>query len=248
MATEFLQALNGVLTSADFDRLTGVTVPVSPETVRPWARARHINCPCVVTAATALALDAQRSRDPSGAVPPEHRDRLRRFSPSYIGPSYPAPWRAELRRLNELPPDTERLDDVLHSGWEPGLTVDAALAKSRVLAPIAADPLRESLAGVLQRVRNHWLGRARRARTVMAQAGVRVRTVGTAPARTAHANWLARHQVRGESASQIAASLPGARDPRLLASKRRTVQAAITRAATLLGLKVRRVRPGRPRK
>jgi hypothetical protein len=161
-------------------------------------------------------------------------------------------WWAELRELNALPVATTFLEDVVASfasscieearaqvldangalGPEPRDPVAKAFRRrvyenKAVLAPIAADPVRESRENFLARARNHFDARAVRGKTLG------YRKVSPKPSLlTTHLDWLVRFQLKGEAFAQIAAACGSV-------GTRQTVDAAVRSLARLLELTLR---------
>ena len=112
---------------------------------------------------------------------------------------------------------------------------------ARVLAPIAANPIRESRDDFLKRAVNHWNARADEVDDVLPASGQSVKAPASRPELRRHIDWLIRYQVKGESWAQVAT------DP--IAVSHDTVRVEVQRLARLLDLKLRPGRPrGRPRR
>jgi hypothetical protein len=222
----------------------------SARAVGEWAKRWRVNAPCVVKDATSRWAQV-RSR--GGA-------RLTGWHWEGADPSLVEKWRDELRALNALPVDTVGLENpvaLFTREWirtgraeafeasgvltpkkemkDAGLDYcDRVLANPSVRAPIAADPLRESLTDFLERARCHWDARA-------ACASKRGFTATSPrPSLLQHADWLARYQVCGESYRAIARTA------------RRDIQAvreAVSKTAALVSIRLRRPdKGGRPKR
>ena len=89
-----------------------------------------------------------------------------------------------------------------------------ALKQPRVLAPIAADPTRESREHFLKRAANHWSARDTEADEVLRESGQSVSAPAPKP-NMQHIDWLIRHQVKGESRVEIAGTTKGLRSSAL---------------------------------
>ena len=123
----------------------------------------------------------------------------------------------------------------------------AALRQPRVLAPVGADPMRESLTQFLRRAKNHWHARTVDVDTIANQLGL---TYQAAYARSApqsrHIRWLVRYQVYRESYEAIGKQPRHKGD---VHASPHTVRLEVRRLAAQLELALRSGRPrGRPRK
>ena len=122
----------------------------------------------------------------------------------------------------------------------------AALRQPRVLAPIGADPMRESLTQFRRRATNHWRARAEDVDTIAHQLGLTPKAAYARAAQSQHIRWLVRYQVHRESFEAIAKQPRHADD---VHASRHTVRLEVRRLAAQLELALRPGRPrGRPRK
>ena len=122
----------------------------------------------------------------------------------------------------------------------------AALRQPRVLAPIGADPMRESLTQFRRRATNHWRARAEDVDTIAHQLGLTPKAAYARAAQSQHIQWLVRYQVHRESFEAIAKEPRHADD---VHASRHTVRLEVRRLAAQLELALRPGRPrGRPRK
>ena len=122
----------------------------------------------------------------------------------------------------------------------------AALRQPRVLAPIGADPMRESLTQFRRRATNHWHARTVDVDTIAHQLGLTPKAAYARAAQSQHIRWLVRYQVHRESFEAIAKQPRHADD---VHASRHTVRLEVRRLAAQLELTRRPGRPrGRPRK
>ena len=166
-----------------------------------------------------------------------------------------------LRRALANLPRQERLDDDM-LGWVQVLAaivhdVDAlqqameearaaALRQPRVLAPVGADPMRESLTQFRRRATNHWHARTVDVDTIAHQLGLTPKAAYARAAQSQHIRWLVRYQVHRESFDAIGKQ-PRHEDD--VHASRHTVRLEVRRLAAQLELTLRPGRPrGRPRK
>ncbi len=166
-----------------------------------------------------------------------------------------------LRRALANLPRQERLDDDM-LGWVQVLAaivhdVDglqqevekaraAACRQPRVLAPIGADPMRESLTQFRRRATNHWHARTVDVDTIAHQLGLTPKAAYARAAQSQHIRWLVRYQVHRESFDAIGKQPRHADD---VHASRHTVRLEVRRLAAQLELTRRPGRPrGRPRK
>ena len=122
----------------------------------------------------------------------------------------------------------------------------AALRQPRVLAPVGADPMRESLTQFQRRATNHWHARAVDVDTIAHQLGLTFKAAYTRAAQSQHIRWLVRYQVHRESFETIAKQ-PRHKDD--VHASPHTVRLEVRRLAAQLELTLRAGRlRGRPRK
>ena len=122
----------------------------------------------------------------------------------------------------------------------------AALRQPRVLAPVGADPMRESLTQFQRRAKNHWDARAVDVDTIAHQLGLTFKAAYTRAAQSQHIRWLVRYQVHRESYEAIGTQ-PRHKDD--VHASPHTVRLEVRRLAAQLELTLRSGRPrGRPRK
>ena len=122
----------------------------------------------------------------------------------------------------------------------------AALRQPRVLAPVGADPMRESLTQFRRRATNHWHARTVDVDTIAHQLGLTPKAAYARAAQSQHIRWLVRYQVHRESFEAIAKQPRHADD---VHASRHTVRLEVRRLAAQLELALRPGRPrGRPRK
>ena len=122
----------------------------------------------------------------------------------------------------------------------------AALRQPRVLAPVGADPVRESLTQFLRRARNHWHARTVDVDTIAHQLGLTFKAAYARAAQSQHIRWLVRYQVHRESYEAIGKQ-PCHKDD--VHASPHTVRLEVRRLAAQLELTLRSGRPrGRPRK
>ena len=122
----------------------------------------------------------------------------------------------------------------------------AALRQPRVLAPVGADPMRESLTQFLRRARNHWCARTVDVDTIAQQLGLTFKAAYARAAQSQHIRWLVRYQVHRESFETIGTQ-PRHKDD--VHASQHTVRLEVRRLAAQLELTLRSGRPrGRPRK
>ena len=122
----------------------------------------------------------------------------------------------------------------------------AALRQPRVLAPVGADPMRESLTQFLRRATNHWHARAVDVDTIAHQLGLTFKAAYARAAQSQHIRWLVRYQVHRESYEAIGTQ-PRHEDD--VHASPHTVRLEVRRLAAQLELTLRSGRPrGRPRK
>lgn len=200
----FLIALNAHLPVDAFRELHSL----KPQGIPRWLKKWNVNAPCVKASAAAIVTVARR-RGPGLRVLPVA------FVVSYRR-ELPRDWRVEVSRLNALPMDSW-LEDVVGTVAEHASNKlpaaereqlnqwlaaerEKLLSDDRVLAPIAADPMRESREGFLNRADNHWNARMKRAR---AMGGI---DTAPKPQTYDHADWLARN-LCGESIQRIGDSV-----------------------------------------
>jgi hypothetical protein len=286
-AAAFLAALGRLLPTLAYAALTG------PEVVQLWAEKLGIDCPPVREAATSLARLRVSWQARYGTVPAA-LEGLLRFSPSYVGPEYPAVWREDLARLNGLPVWTGPFTDVLNlfeervpapspkldpkaeqelrREWKTAADAQAAvdevnrqlqhlheaaeqkairvrnkprvraLRDPRVLAPLAWDPLTESVSDLTTRFFLWVRARQRQCNKVLRKARVPTHPAVPRPELQTHADWLARHLVRGETWEQIAQAIKGR------TVEPSAIKMACRRLAEQLGLRLPPGPRGRPRK
>ena len=122
----------------------------------------------------------------------------------------------------------------------------AALRQPRVLAPIGADPMRESLTQFRRRATNHWHARTVDVDTIAHQLGLTPKAAYARAAQSQHIRWLVRYQVHRESFEAIGKQPRHADD---VHASPHTVRLEVRRLAAQLELARRPGRPrGRPRK
>ena len=122
----------------------------------------------------------------------------------------------------------------------------AARRQPRVLAPVGADPMRESLTQFLRRARNHWDARAGDVDTIAHQLGLTFKAAYARAAQSRHIRWLVRYQVHRESFETIGTQ-PRHEDD--VHASQHTVRLEVRRLAAQLELTLRSGRlRGRPRK
>ena len=122
----------------------------------------------------------------------------------------------------------------------------AALRQPRVLAPVGADPMRESLTQFRQRATNHWRARTVDVDTIAHQLGLTPKAAYARAAQSQHIRWLVRYQVHRESFDAIGKQPRHADD---VHASPHTVRLEVRRLAAQLELTRRPGRPrGRPRK
>ena len=122
----------------------------------------------------------------------------------------------------------------------------AALRQPRVLAPVGADPMRESLAQFQRRAKNHWHARTVDVDTIAQQLGLTFKAAYARAAQSQHIRWLVRYQVHRESYEAIGTQ-PCHKDD--VHASPHTVRLEVSRLAAQLELTLRSGRPrGRPRK
>ena len=116
----------------------------------------------------------------------------------------------------------------------------------RVLAPVGADPMRESLTQFRRRATNHWHARTVDVDTIAHQLGLTPKAAYARAAQSQHIRWLVRYQVHRESFEAIGKQPRHADD---VHASRHTVRLEVRRLAAQLELTRRPGRPrGRPRK
>jgi hypothetical protein len=245
---EFVRAVFVFLPAAAFDQLAALR---TAQKVREWAQRWRVNAPCVVKEATFRWAHA-RSRGMAS---------LSGWHWVGLDPRLLERWRGELRALNALPVDTTGLENPIALFTSDWLTAaraetfdtngavrpieemetgslgtayrDHVLENPSVLAPIAADPLRESQADFLSRARCHWDARVARADKR------RCSRSSSRPALRDHVRWLALYQVRTESYAALA---------RAADVDVQTVREAVRQVAALIPIRLRpRSKGGRPR-
>ena len=122
----------------------------------------------------------------------------------------------------------------------------AALRQPRVLAPVGADPMRESLTQFRRRATNHWRARTVDVDTIAHQLGLTPKAAYARAAQSQHIRWLVRYQVHRESYEAIGKQPRHADD---VHASPHTVRLEVRRLAAQLELALRPGRPrGRPRK
>ena len=122
----------------------------------------------------------------------------------------------------------------------------AALRQPRVLAPVGADPMRESLAQFLRRAKNHWHARTVDVDAIAHQLGLTLKAAYASAAQSQHIRWLVRYQIHQESFEAIGKQ-PRHKDD--VHASPHTVRLEVRRLAAQLELTRRPGRPrGRPRK
>ena len=122
----------------------------------------------------------------------------------------------------------------------------AALRQPRVLAPVGADPMRESLTQFQRRATNHWHARAVDVDAIAHQLGLTLKAAYARAAQSQHIRWLVRYQVHKESFEAIG-KRPRHEDD--VHASPDTVRLEVQRLAAQLELTLRPGRPrGRPRK
>ena len=122
----------------------------------------------------------------------------------------------------------------------------AARRQPRVLAPVGADPMRESLTQFLRRATNHWCARTGDVDTIAHQLGLTFKAAYARAAQSRHIQWLVRYQVHKESFETIGKQ-PRHEDD--VHASQHTVRLEVRRLAAQLELTLRSGRPrGRPRK
>jgi hypothetical protein len=244
---EFVRAVKRHLPQEALEQL--VALPAD-QLVQEWATRWRVNAPCVVEEATSWR-DLGRSYG------------LRRLilSDGYTGfdPLLLRDWRAALRELNALPVESTWLEnplalfrpDCIKGARANALNANGSLkplqdmeslsrtfseqvfANESVLAPIAADPSRESRVDFIGRCQCHWDARVARAH------GLGFTRTSPRPSLRQHAEWLARYQVQLESYGTLARSAR---------ADLQTVREAVRRTADLVALPLRPAQKGgRPR-
>ena len=122
----------------------------------------------------------------------------------------------------------------------------AACRQPRVLAPVGADPMRESLTQFLRRATNHWHARAEDVDTIAQHLGLTLKAAYARAAQSRHIRWLVRYQVHRESYEAIGKQ-PRHKDD--VHASPHTVRLEVRRLAAQLELTLRSGRlRGRPRK
>ena len=115
-----------------------------------------------------------------------------------------------------------------------------------VLAPVGADPMRESLTQFRRRATNHWHARAEDVDTIAQHLGLTLKADYARAAQSRHIRWLVRYQVHRESYEAIGKQ-PRHKDD--VHASPRTVRLEVRRLAAQLEFTLRSGRlRGRPRK
>lgn len=211
------------------------------EEVPRWVKRWRVNASCMVEYARELRALAANS--PKGDA--LGRDLWRRV----IGvdrrvPVPPRPeWLSELKRLDKLPfwMRVGVSDKVAASHLEEYRS-RALVDDEDMLAPVAADPLRETKKHFMDRAEDHYRSRRLRLRRIADAGKFTIAPPKLSPKLHERVNWLVRFQIRDESSAAIAKS-----SGLLGAGGQITVKKAIQDVAALIGLPLRPERRGRPR-
>jgi hypothetical protein len=157
----------------------------------------------------------------------------------------PPEWVAEVSRLDRLPLAFSRqgardrfANEALVEFRKAEMAND-----EEILAPVAADPLHESLTHFIQRARDHYRARRMRLAVHSKRGGLPTTPARSTPDLGRHVEWLLRFQLDGASPRAIAkaSNLHGL-------DQGKTVYQAIKKLAMLIDLPLRRGRSGRPSK
>ena len=209
-----------------------------------WAKKWSVEAPCVLRAAERWRLARHRPRIRrylrGAAPPPDHwstevvrlnnlpmdgrcRDALFDLISETERRRRIAELKASSRRTGEEDPTDRRVRLEAQRYLENGVRAkrDDLLAQDWVLAPLFADPLRESREAFLVRASHHWDGRASRARAFGYTPTLK------RPQTEDHILWLLRHRLKGESTTRIAEAVD---------RSRQTVEEGIASVARLLRL------------
>ena len=220
-----------------------------------WALRWRVNAPCMVAYANelrsaklvrsereALSEHTLRLDVASDALPTELRlarsaiDTLRLIPLELVHP---------LRALDQLPRSMTRetLRDRVADSYVETYRQRELWEDTAILAPVAADPIRETREHFLARAEEHYTARDLYLRPAAAAAGFPIGRSKPAPELAKHVAWLVRFQIRGESFGAIASGANGER----ARANAATVRIAVQRMARIVGLDLRpsRTRTGK---